>query len=246
MKYFVGKIFCLFLSQQAQCWLPNYCLLCKILEASEGICEACYASLPWQKHCCPSCAVPMDISAICGRCLLSPPVYDAIVTPFIYIDSIQTLVSQLKFSGKLKVANILAYLFVRHWRAMPQQVLPELLLPVPLYKNRLRERGFNQSLEIAKCLAKFLLIPLDKFTLIKTKPTVPQAQQDYRTRLLNVKNSFGLKKNIPVHHVGIVDDVITTGSTANEIAKFLKNAGVKKVSILAIARTAPLHWTKNL
>jgi ComF family protein len=226
------------------CWqkcsqflLPNYCLLCQVNFAPHGLCEACEAELAWQQACCPICADPLEISLPCGRCLNHPPNFDQAIVPLHYQGAVQQLITQLKFSEKLSCANVLSHLMIKHLIQDKNFIKPDLLLPVPLHAKRIQERGFNQALEIAKPLAKALKIPFERHLLFKKIFTMPQVGQTFAVRKKNLKNSFALRKALAGKHVGIVDDVMTTGSTVNEIAKLLKAQGATRVTVLAVART---------
>lgn len=226
------------------CWqkfsqflLPNYCLLCQVNFAPDGLCEACEAELPWQQACCPICAEPLEVSLLCGRCLNHLPNFDQAIAPLCYEGAVKQLITQLKFSEKLACANVLASLLIKHLSQDKQFIKPDLLLPVPLHAKRIQERGFNQALEIAKPLAKALNIPLKHHFLYKKIFTLPQVGQSFAARKKNLKNSFALRGKLVGQHLGLVDDVMTTGSTVNEIAKLLKAQGAARVTVFAVART---------
>lgn len=119
--------------------------------------------------------------------------------------------------------------------------MPECIIPVPLHRRRLRQRGFNQALEIAKPLAKKLQLPVDFKTCIRTKHTRPQSELSAKKRQQNIKNAFTLKKPITAKHVAIVDDVMTTGNTVTELSALLRNNGVTTIEIWCCARAASLR-----
>ena len=114
--------------------------------------------------------------------------------------------------------------------------MPELVIPVPLHPTRYRHRGFNQSIEIAKTVAKELNIPLDLNSCSRHRDTPHQIALPAKLRRKNMKNAFLVQKMIPAQHVAIIDDVMTTGTTANELASVLKAAGVIHIDIWVCAR----------
>ena len=117
-----------------------------------------------------------------------------------------------------------------------QAVKPEVIIPVPLHSSRYRERGFNQSLEIARILSRRLVIPLDYRSCSRIHATQAQTQLDAKERARNLKKAFAITKPLPYTHVAILDDVVTTGATVNELAKMLRQAGVKRIDVWACAR----------
>ena len=219
-------------------FLPSYCLLCKLTPATDGLCSACIQSLPWQQASCPCCAQPMLENRLCGQCLQREHYYDQIIAPLRYERAMRYFVNQFKFHERLIVAHLFSTLLIQHLKMRHDFLLPDLLLPVPLHSTRMRMRGFNQALELAKPLAATFKIPLHRTLLYKKHASVAQSLLDFKTRKKNIKKLFGLKYSVLGKHVGIVDDVVTTGSTVNEIAKLLKQNGATRVSVFAIARTA--------
>lgn len=229
--------------------LPTSCCLCAISHA-DLICPACrldYFSRPCKR--CHQCAISIPSSSntsYCGQCLQNQPAFDASFTVCDYAAPTDQLVLSLKFGHHLPLAKLLADAMVD---AITEQVLtqenfalPDLLCPVPLSKQRLAERGFNQSLEIAKIMSKRLQIPLVSDLLIRTKNTPPQSSLAHELRIKNVRNAFiihpDMLDSVAGKHIGIVDDVLTTGATVNELAKLLKRFGACKVSNLLFARTS--------
>ncbi len=177
------------------------------------------------------------LTTICGTCLAMQPSFDRTIAPFDYQPPISKLIMQLKFQRQLGHAKILAQLLepylIQHHSA---QHCPELLIPVPLHRSRLQQRGFNQAHQIAKHIHKIRHIPIDTTTIIRKKATQAQATLPAKQRLLNVKQAFTLAAPINASHVAIIDDVITTGHTINAISKLLKQHGVKTVEVWTIAR----------
>jgi len=145
------------------------------------------------------------------------------------------LVQQLKFSGKISFAPTLAQHMADVYLAKDMD-LPDCLLPVPLHTRRLRERGYNQSIELARPLARLTGLPLSFGRVVRCRHTAPQVGNRVDARRRNIRGAFGLKTPLDVSHVLIIDDVVTTGSTVNELAKLLKSSGVSRVGVLSLAR----------
>lgn len=231
--------------------LPKTCRLCgKKLEDRTSLtsisdsgcysCSSCIESLPYLKHCCFQCGQPFsggnkDIDR-CGKCLSSPPPFDQCFSPFEYAPPISDQICQLKYGQQAMTAKFLADLFVQEWLAHDIE-LPDALISVPMHPKRLRERGFNQSSELAKQLSKQLNIPFIRNALKKKKHTPQQAQQTLLQRQANLKNSFICTKGLNYQHVAIIDDVVTTGATVREISKILRKKGVDYIQVWSITRT---------
>jgi len=144
------------------------------------------------------------------------------------------LITTLKFGSHYKNARLLGLLLADHLKKTAQR--PDLILPVPLHKSRYRERGFNQAIEIAKTVSKELQIPLDLSSCLRHRHTPHQIALTAKQRHLNIKNAFSIRKPIHAQHIAILDDVMTTGSTAHELALLLKKAGVSRVDVWICAR----------
>jgi ComF family protein len=146
----------------------------------------------------------------------------------------------MKYHGQLHLTNYLALLLARDLKQQ-NEIKPQLLIPIPLHPKRLKKRGYNQSVELSKILSKQLNIPLDNNALIRIKNTLPQTQLPYSERKLNMKSAFqSLNTNLP-EHIALIDDVVTTGHTADMAAKICIEQGVKKVELWTIARTIRDH-----
>lgn len=225
-------------------FIGSSCVLCDTpIRRKISLCEPCQADLPKITHACSICGIPLnnDSAIICGQCLKSPPAFDYCISLYHYETPIDYLISRLKFSQQLAYAEILGSLLTDHLLTMKNmEELPEVLLPVPLHKKRLIKRGFNQSLEIAKVISKELNIPISYQLIERDKATKAQSKLNIKQRKKNIKGCFTLKKMPDYQHIAIIDDVVTTGSTCNELANVLKVAGVKKVGVWSIAR-AVLH-----
>lgn len=189
---------------------------------------------------CQVCALPMESdskNSLCGQCINQKPYIDYSINLFHYATPLDYLISQMKFQQQLSVAAVLADLLKTHIDSS-QLVhgLPGAIIPVPLHKKRLSKRGFNQSLEILKPVAKSQGIPILSNTIERSKYTPVQTNLSRQARKKNVSGSFTLLEK-PIHsHIVIVDDVVTTGATTNELAKLLKKSGVEKVGVWSLAR----------
>lgn len=215
--------------------LPSRCLLCGGRgENGLALCAACALEMPRNDVCCTRCALPLESPApLCGRCQRRPPPWDAAWAPFRYAYPLDRLEARFKFGTDLAAGRLLASL----WCASPRpQLLPETIVPVPLHRTRLRHRGYNQALELAKPLSKSLRIPL-RDALQRARATDAQTELTAVARRRNVRGAFVAKfDGEPPAHVAILDDVFTTGATLAECARVLKRAGVSRVDVWALAR----------
>jgi ComF family protein len=228
---------------------PPSCALCdQPAEGTLDLCAACRRSLPWLGQACYLCAHPIEDPGgyadpdprehlICGRCIRKPPRFDRSYCAFVYHEPVSWLVQRLKYNGQLAGIRILSELLRESLQAQVHD-WPELIVPVPLHSRRLRVRGFNQALEIARPLAKAFGIALADNICQRQRDTQPQSELPAEQRAGNVRNAFQMRGDLPAKHVAIVDDVVTTGATVNELARLLKQRGAESVQIWAVARTA--------
>lgn len=203
-----------------------------------GLCPDCIGLLPRNHPACPLCALPLPDANLpaCGACLRRAPAFDHAVAPLRYEGVVRLLVQRLKFSGDLAAVRPLAAALESSLAARPVEwPLPEQLLPVPLHRQRLAERGFNQAERLARMLSRRLSLPLSVNSLQRSLATQAQATLDARARRRNVRGAFAVVRSVP-EHVAIVDDVVTTGSTAGEIARLLRLNGCRRVEVWAAAR----------
>ncbi len=214
------------------------CYLCAA-PATNGLCHDCLKRLPWNGHCCAGCAIPLppDATGLCGRCGRRPHRWiDSSTLPLRYEAQVIQLVTGFKFNGRLSYGHLLGELLCNSvLHGSPAR--PERLIPVPLHPRRLRQRGFNQSLELAKQLSRRLELPLDKRSCHRVRDTDPQVSLEKGARRKNMRGAFVLSRPIQAHHVALIDDVVTTGSTVNELARLLKRSGVERVDVWGVART---------
>lgn len=221
-----------------QLLLPQNCLLCAAYSGKSLLCTACAADLPrLNLPACPICAHPSPQGEICGQCLKHLPAFDATRAAFIYDFPLDALVKTLKYGGNLAVAEFLAGEMMD---AAPSSH-PDLLVPMPLHPQRLKERGFNQSLEIARRLSQTWGIPLVTAGITRTRHNEPQASLPLAKRAANVRGIFTVSGDFKDKSILLVDDIMTSGASLNELAKMLKKAGANRVECLVAARTLPLH-----
>lgn len=222
--------------------LPRACLLCRAVTMEPyHLCEPCRNELPILSHSCRKCAQFLHSNThqqwLCGQCLTEPPPYDQVHAIFPYETPIPRMIAAFKFEEQFSYGGcfgVLLRMKVREW--YQHQPLPTLIIPVPLHATRLRERGFNQALELAKPAALAYQIPIDH-SVIRCKATAAQHLLPKRERTANLVNAFQVARNYSGMHVAIVDDVMTTGQTVSALARVLKLAGACRVDIWAIARS---------
>jgi ComF family protein len=219
---------------------PPRCVICRA-PGHDGmdICAACYHDLPWITSACAQCALPLahDVQGetLCGCCQKKSPRFDSSLSLFRYEANAMKLVQQLKFNQRLAVSRLLGQMLLQ--KLIEHKTgLPDCIVPVPLYRKRLRQRGFNQSIELARPLARALDIPIDISSVVRVRDTRPQTGLNRDLRHKNIKGAFDVLSAPACAHVAILDDVVTTGSTVNELARVLKRAGVKHVDVWSIAR----------
>lgn len=216
------------------------CTLCASHDGGDlGICKSCLHDLP--RHDapqCPQCALPTD-GSICGNCISSPPDFNATHALFTYDYPVDALLQHYKYKETLHLANTFSALMVSKQLIAHHRKPIDLIIPMPMHAKRLKERGFNHALEIARLLSRQLQIPLDYTTCQRTKHTPPQASLHLKERFKNIRGVFNCQQKLPDLRIAIVDDVMTTGASLNELAKTLKQAGAAHVECWVIARTLP-------
>jgi ComF family protein len=216
---------------------PPRCRLCGSGGETQWLCRPCRDELPWLLQHCPQCGYPQDPRgepSSCGRCQRQAPAFDVTHALFHYRPPVDHLLKRLKFSGELALGPLLGGLLAEHL-AQRGDALPTQIIPVPLHPVRLRERGFNQATELAGIVGRQLGIPLARRLCRRRRNTGPQSLLSNTARRLNLRNAFAVS-GVPAAHVAIVDDVMTTGHTTNELARVLKQAGAQVVEVWVIAR----------
>lgn len=214
--------------------LPRVCLLCAAPAGTANVCAACIAELPrLPAAACPVCALPAPGGQVCGACLRRPPHFDATRAIWRYGFPLDRLIQALKYSRRLASADFFGQALLA---ATAQDAPPDLILPVPLSPQRLAERGFNQSVEIARPLARRWRAPL-LLRGIDRRETPPQASLPWKERAKNIRHAFACTLALDGRRVLVVDDVMTTGATLDELARTLKMHGAARVDTLVLART---------
>lgn len=179
----------------------------------------------------------------CAACLKHPPAFDVTIVASDYLAPVEQLVLALKFGARLPLAPLLAELLAAaaQQHAHTGLASPALLSAVPLSKQRLQERGFNQSLEIARPLARRLHLPLATQLLLRVRDTTAQTTLPFAQRKRNMRAAFVVPgralHQVQGRHIGMVDDVMTSGATLNEIATTLKHFGAERVTNMVFCRT---------
>lgn len=219
------------------------CLLCdEPAEAEMPMCVACETELPWVGDHCVTCAIPLSAAGLtCGECLLEPPAFEQVAVPWLYGFPVDSLITRFKHNAKWPFGRLLAdvlgqYLQHRFDEGLPR---PEVLVPVPLAGKRLRQRGFNQAAMLARWLSQSLNLPCEETVLRRIKDTDAQQVLDAKARKRNLLNAFELMPDAQVkgRHLALVDDVLTTGATAQALARLLMDAGAARVDVYCLART---------
>jgi len=207
--------------------LAQDCFLCGGVSGDELLCTGCRDDLPLLQEACPQCALPSPRGEICGACLSKPPRFDRTVAVWRYDPPCDRLIHALKYRARLPLAALAA-------RA-PDPV--DLVVPMPLHRRRLAERGFNHAVEIARPLSRQLQVPLAPSGVARLRHTAPQMRLPYPERSANVRGAFGCELDLRGLRVAVIDDVMTTGATLNELAQVLKRAGAVRVENWIVART---------
>ncbi len=223
------------LAQRLQTLLPANCLCCESRgRGTFDLCAGCYRELPRNEVACTVCALPVPSGQPrCGRCQATPPSYTAVVAPWRYTEPVDWLIQALKFHGQLPAGRLLGMLLGRE---LLRRDGADLIVPLPLHRQRLRERGFNQAAEIARCLPAPLGIPLRHDALRRARGTARQSELGRHARRDNIRGAFSASRSVQGRRVAVVDDVVTTGSTVEEAARTLLRAGARDVVVWAVAR----------
>jgi len=173
---------------------------------------------------------------VCGACLQHPPAQARTLAAFSYAFPVDQLIQALKYQQRLAIAPVLGRALAHAAQARPR---PDLLIPMPLHSKRLRQRGFNHATEIAREVAADLNIPLDLSVCERVRDTPPQVALAYEQRRRNVRDAFVCHGDVAGKRVALIDDVMTTGTSLDELAKTLMKAGALTVEAWVVARTLP-------
>jgi len=219
----------------AQSGLPQSCLLCGGRVVGSMLCTGCEADMPHLPRArCPQCALPSADGAICGHCLRRPPAFARTVAVYGYAFPLDALVKHCKYGGALEVTDWFADRLTAELAGAPP---PDLIVPMPLHPTRLAERGFNQAAEIARRLARRLEIPWSPEGCRRIRDTPPQAGLELKARRRNLRGAFTCDLDLTGKCVALVDDVMTSGASLDELAKVVRKAGAAEVHAWVVART---------
>jgi ComF family protein len=222
-------------------WLyPATCVICGQPGAGDqDLCSGCRAALPFLLPACRRCAAPLPESALgaglCGECQRHPPAFHAAFALLRYDTPTDHLIQRLKFGGRLQYARLLGELMAERL-ARRHQAPPQALIPVPLHPTRQRQRGFNQAMELARPISRQLGVPVVTNLCLRARATAAQSGLAARERRANLRDAFSLTGAPRYDHVALVDDVMTTGNTVDELARLLGRAGVSIVEVWSAAR----------
>ncbi len=205
------------------------------------LCLACDTQLPLNRHACRHCGLPLSgthSSLICGRCLQRPPAYQASFCAYEYAYPVAHLIRRFKYGNSLTNARVLSLLLARYLRGQHTGAWPDCFIPVPLHPARYRARGFNQVIELGCFLERELKIPMRTDLVKRIRHTPEQAGLSRRERRRNLRRVFSATTTTLPKHIALLDDVITTGSTVNELARMLRKQGVARIEVWGLARAA--------
>ena len=233
---------------QRPAWLRlrRHCQLCDETtdHPRHDICTACEAELPWLGAHCQICALPLPAPGmICGACQKKPPAFARVEAPWRYAFPVDSLITRFKHHAQWPFGRLLGELLAEHLQHAYDEGLPrpQALLAVPLARRRERQRGFNQARMLADWLSRALQIPAPDDWLSRTLDTPAQQGLDAATRKRNLRQAFVVDaaERVEGLHLALVDDVLTTGATANMLARLLLRAGAARVDVYCLARTPP-------
>lgn len=213
--------------------LPSICTLCNQFHKGPlAVCAPCIVLMPQLGPACQQCACPLADAQylICGFCIKKSPNFDRAFITYKFEEPLRTLLHRFKYHKGLYLTSFLSHLIMNS-----QPDIPECLIPIPMHPQRMKQRGFNQAAVLAQSLAKKLKIPCELTACHKTINTLPQAILNGEQRQKNLRHAFTTQK-LPYHHITLIDDLLTTGSTANEMALILKKTGIKRVDLWCCAR----------
>jgi ComF family protein len=214
-------------------WLPRWpCELCGEPAGQAGLCAGCHADLPWIGAACRLCARPLAAQEVCVQCLRQPPAWSRAIVPLAWSFPVAELIGRFKYGGVLHYGALLGRLLAAHCDGRQ----PDGVVPVPLHRARLAERGFNQALELARPVARCIGVPILDDVCSRTAETPPQAGLAAQQRYRNLRGAFAASPRVRGRRLAIIDDVMTTGSTAEALTLELLGAGASAVEVWAVAR----------
>lgn len=215
--------------------LPQRCILCDAPDAGSTVCSACDADFPYAASArCPICAVQLPKTEICGECLRNEPGFDSAQAVFDYAYPVDSLLAAYKFAGQLALAQLFAQKIVTR---LDCETLPDIIVPMPLHAERLKQRGFNQALEIAKIVGRALAIRVDSTNCERVRATPAQVGLKREERLKNMRGAFRCTTDVAGQRIAVIDDVMTSGASVNSLSQVLRRAGAKRIDVWLVART---------
>jgi ComF family protein len=216
-------------------FLPGTCLLCQDGSQGELLCPRCLEDLPLLDDLrCPRCASDAPAGHVCAPCRSEAPHFDQTIASFRYDFPVDRMIKALKYGHQLIIAPWLGKTLAQHPSLQLAGI--DLVIALPLHPERMRQRGFNQSIEIARPISQQLGRPLLFDALLRTKATQPQAGLSFKERHSNVRGAFECRVDLSGRNILLVDDVMTTGATLNECARVLKLHGAGRVTVAVAAR----------
>lgn len=184
---------------------------------------------------CPICAYPTLAGEVCGDCLAQRPAYQRSFAAYIYAFPLNQLVQALKYHHQFAVIDTLIAPLLARISASTEP-LPDAIIAMPLHRNRLKERGFNQSQQLARAIAGKLQLPLLNHACQRSRDTPPQAALPLKERHRNIRNAFTCDSSVAGKRIAVIDDVMTSGSTLDSLARAIMAAGAIEVQCWVVAR----------
>jgi ComF family protein len=227
---------------------PPTCILCGApAETGRDLCAGCAAELPVLGLACVRCALPLPAAAVagssddsdgplCGGCRRKPPPFLRAHAAFRYEQPLPALVAGFKFNGRLNTLRLMGQLLADALDGAAVDA-PQTIIPVPLHTRRLRQRGYDQALELARIVGRRLEVPVATAACVRTRATPPQTSLEGKARQQNLRGAFRATADLTGAHVALLDDVVTTTSTVAEVAHTLRRAGATRVDVWCLART---------
>lgn len=215
---------------------PGRCVLCGDPAPVQDLCAPCSRELPRVGTACPCCGLPLAYSgAPCGACLRHPPRFRRCLSPFLYQPPVSQLITAFKYRGTLSHGRVLSLQLAEYLRERHSDPV-DALLPVPLHWRRRWRRGFNQAEVIAAELGRAMDLPMRRL-LQRRRATPPQQTLGAAERARNLRGAFAPTQPVAGLRLALIDDVVTTGATADELARTLLEAGAAVVDVWCLART---------
>lgn len=219
---------------------PTRCLIClqtvAITSPIEHLCPSCFELLPWNTPACARCAQPLPMAlAYCAHCLGKSMRQERSYILFHYTPPISDWIHAAKFEASFIHCRLLSQL-LSHTLAHRSTPWPQRVLPIPLHPRRLRQRGYNQAVEMARTVCARFEIPMDKQSLQRYRYSQPQSKLALKKRKDNVRDSFQLQRPLNVSHIALLDDVTTSGNTLEAASKALLVQGPLELEYWCIAK----------